>query len=27
VRFVNQSSNGKKVWIVYSDLEAQMTAP
>jgi Subtilase family len=23
VRFVNQSSNGKKVWIVYSDLEAR----
>jgi subtilisin family serine protease len=23
VRFINQSSNGKKVWVVYADLEAQ----
>jgi thermitase len=27
VRFINQSGNGKKVWVVYSDLEAQMSAP
>jgi subtilisin family serine protease len=27
VRFINQSSNGKKVWVVYADLEAQLGAP
>ncbi len=27
VRFINQSSNGKKVWVVYSDLEAHLGAP